>query len=61
MSKRKTKMRGASTPLEFKQESVRQVKGGQSVPVTGKILWRAVADVGQQGTAERERPTQGRQ
>ena len=30
--------RGAKCTLEFKQEAVRLVKGGQSVPVTAKIL-----------------------
>jgi transposase len=38
MSKRKDGQARGKYTLEFKLEAVRLVKGGQSVPVTGKIL-----------------------
>lgn len=56
MSKRKDGQARGKYTLEFKQEAVRLVKGGQSVPVTAKILgmpeqtlgnWVRLSDLGQ--------------
>ena len=46
MSKRKDGNTRGKYTLEFKQEAVRLVKGGQSVPVTGKILGVPVQTLG---------------
>ena len=46
MSKRKDGTARGTYTLEFKLEAVRLVKGGQSVPVTGKILGVPVQTLG---------------
>ena len=46
MSKRKDGTARGKYTLEFKLEAVRLVKGGQSVPVTGKILGVPVQTLG---------------
>lgn len=63
MSKRKDGQARGKYTLEFKLEAVRLVKGGQSVPVTGKILgvpaqtlgnWVRLSEKGQlQGAGDR--------
>jgi len=46
MSKKRDGQARGKYTLEFKQEAVRLVKGGQSVPVTGKILGVPVQTLG---------------
>ena len=46
MSNRKDATARGKYTLEFKQEAVRLVKGGQAVPVTGKILGVPVQTLG---------------